>query len=257
MNSLARLVPMGLFFALSLVSCSIVGTEPTHDEPAKMDRPLGNPEIVMIDSGNRVESRGRVNVGYVPCNPPPDQTPEYEQHFCSHGTEMVKSLIHEVGRQNLDNVNVKVLAWSADTDIFRDIIKATELEPKIITMALSGDEPSEYERHALTYASIKGVLVLIASGNRGLDHSEYPAAYSKELPCVVSVSTSRFGEIARFYNTSASKGDIYIPQTLNEAGTSFSVSRAGAISLAYYRAHPDATCAEVKQALIRVFGHPR
>ena len=254
MNKLARLVPMALFFVICFASCSILSPEPNYNEPVKVEKPLGDVEMVMIDSGNRVESRGRVNVRYATCTPPVLEGPFYAQYFCDHGTHMVKAVIDQAAREGFGELNLKVLTWTIQPDITRRLIEAVDLEPKVITMALSGEQASESEYHALTYASMKDVLVLIASGNRGWDKSEWPARYSSTIPCVVSVSTSANGRIADFTVAKASAGDIYIPQVGVETGTSFSVSRAGAIAMAYYRRNPKASCKEAKQALIQEFG---
>lgn len=156
--------------------------------------------------------------------------------------------------QGLESIYAKMLTWREPHLLPTVIRVAADLRPKVIVLALAGDEPSRAEYEAVKYATSKGILVLAAAGNQGRDESEYPAAY--KLRCLASVSTIRkHGQSWGNHQAQGpSRGEIYLPQYADEGGTSFSTARAAAYAIAYFRVYPEATCAAAKEWMISKFG---
>jgi len=58
---------------------------------------------------------------------------------------------------------------------------AEDYSPMIITMSLGGPESSEEIEDAIDYAISKGVIVVAAAGNAGMDGMDYPGAYEQVI----------------------------------------------------------------------------
>jgi subtilisin family serine protease len=58
---------------------------------------------------------------------------------------------------------------------------AEDYSPMIITMSLGGPEPSVEIKAAIDYAIGKGVIVVAAAGNAGMDGMDYPGAYEEVI----------------------------------------------------------------------------
>jgi subtilisin family serine protease len=78
-------------------------------------------------------------------------------------------------------LDLKVLSNTGQGDSFvlgQGIIRAVDEGARIITMSLGTANDSQFLRAAVEYALERGVTLVAAVGNEGVDHIAYPAAYS-------------------------------------------------------------------------------
>jgi hypothetical protein len=196
-------------------------------------------DVVMIDTGLDKYFHGILNMKPEPCR--------FTQR-CDHGLKMAESIKDQLERAEASPINAVQIAWADEQEIVADIYKAIRLNPKVLSMSLSGESSNRAEYQALKWASDFGILIVVAAGNEGKMHSDYPGSY--ELECLVSISTNRRDrkdDVANF-------GQAFIPKVFGENGTSYSTARAAAIAMKFYQNNPKATCKEAKTYLITRFG---
>ena len=199
-------------------------------------------EIIQIDTGSAVSFDGAIRMPASPGSP-----------WSPHGTQMGLSLFQEASDQGLWQIEVRQLEWVKSDEINPRLWQAIDERPRVISMSLAGDRPNAEEELALLHASNQDILVVVASGNKGLLKPQYPGAY-RGIPCLVSVST--FDPITKLRVESANPGEIYLAKAPQEDGTSFSTARSAAIALRIWRRNPSYTCSDVKSALVRTFPLP-
>jgi thermitase len=99
-------------------------------------------------------------------------------------------------------------------DIADGIVWAVDHGAKVINLSLGEYNDSDYLHEAIRYAYDKGVVLVAAMGNDGIDEPSYPAAY----PEVIAVAANdEYSETATFSNfgshTSISAPGVAIPST--------------------------------------------
>ena len=198
------------------------------------------PDVVMIDTGSTRSYAGFIRM---------KKTCE-SKCWNQHGEKMAKALENQVSVSDLrGEVNVDHLVWEDPNGIAALIDRAAAKNPKVIVMALAGDQPVSEEYYAIERATRAGIMVVAASGNQGKGFSQYPANYP--LPCLISVSTSNwYGGKVR----TANSGEIYLEQVRDERGTSFSTARSAAVVLKYYETYGKVGCGTIKRHMVRDLG---
>lgn len=167
----------------------------------------------------------------------------------THGEQMARALEDEINYQGLENeVYVEHLVWESSNDIPVLVDRAAAMMPKVIVMAIAGEQPIEEEFKAIRRATDRGITVVAASGNTGGHLSQYPAGYV--IPCLISVSTKEYG----MKYPSANNGEIYLDRMSGEKGTSFSTARAAAHVLKLHQLYGNQSCQEFKRILVDQFG---
>jgi thermitase len=106
-------------------------------------------------------------------------------------------------------LNVKVVddngvVWPSNAA--RGILWAVDNGAQVINMSFTVPVDSRVLHDAVQYAAQHGVIMLAAVGNHA-DSLSYPAAYED----VIAVATFDSGALAAAENTTASRGDIYLP----------------------------------------------
>lgn len=177
---------------------------------------------------------------------------------CSHphGAQMANAMNDELRKHKAGLVSAVQLHWHMKkSDELPDLIlQAIVLKPRVISLSIEGKDATALEKLTIKLATLKGILVIAASGNREQNKDEldfyeapyksYPASYGFE--CLVSVSTKKKdGTMVE----SANPGHIYLLQTKGEHGTSFSTARAAGIAAWYFQKMPTSTCKDAEKWL--------
>jgi len=228
---------MRKYLAILLIGTTIttvVSNESTPVEPYPY-----RPDIVIIDTGTTKSYEGFLRM----------KSSCVSKCWHSHGELITEALIEELSMQGMEReVHAEHLVWETALDIPSLIDRAASLSPKVIIIAISGDEPITEEFLAIKRATDKGISVVAASGNVGGQNSQYPARYN--LPCLTSVSTKKYGSKV----ATANVGEIYLEQMSGEKGTSFSTARAGALVVKLHERFGNIKCNIVKSLLVEEFG---
>jgi hypothetical protein len=224
------------FLTVILTALSVMGL-PSATGDARLPK---RPDIVIIDTGSMQSFKGTLNMekNCVKC-------------WHEHGTAMAMTLESQLLSLGAKPVQATQIVYYTIADLPAKIRQAVALKPRVISMSIAGEEPSEVEMNAVKLATDAGILVVAAAGNQGFVHTEYPAGY--DLPCLVSVST-RVGPKIAVWNNPASPGDIYLPYVRGEFGTSFSTQRAAAFALYYFQKNSRGTCKSAEEWLTLKFG---
>jgi hypothetical protein len=96
-----------------------------------------------------------------------------------------------IGRSNL----------ASSFSIARAIVHATDAGARVLNLSVAGAGRSRLERLALYYATVRGCIVVAASGNRGFMQEQrplYPAAYSADGLCIQVGATTPHDARASF-----------------------------------------------------------
>lgn len=96
-----------------------------------------------------------------------------------------------------------------DSDVVEAIVWAADHGAKVINMSLGGADASSALFNALAYAYGKGVVIVAAAGNEGLDQVSYPAAY----PQAIAVGAVDAGPtpVRAYYSNYGSALDLVAP----------------------------------------------
>ncbi|UQU64086.1 S8 family serine peptidase [Couchioplanes caeruleus] len=166
-------------------------------------------------------------------------------------------------------IPVKVLDKNGsgyDSNIAKGIVYATNNGAKIINMSLGGTENSKVLADAVSYANLKGVLVVAAAGNAGNTQyattKQYPAAY----PDVVAVgATARNSDDRADFSSYNKSGDSWVDMAApgivtgmdrfenyhtGEPGTSFAAPMVSGAAGLVKTVHPDYTAWSLQRALL-------
>ncbi|UAB96204.1 VCBS repeat-containing protein [Dactylosporangium vinaceum] len=164
--------------------------------PQAWDRSMGGADqvIAVVDSGvdgQHPDLSGRVLAGYNAITNANIGAGVNSDDY-GHGT-MVAG-IAAAGTNN--GVGVAGAAWNArvlpvkvldnngngyDSDIAEGIIWAADHGAKVINLSLGGPGDAQVLHDAVTYATNKGALLVVAAGNDGNSTVQYPAAYPEVL----------------------------------------------------------------------------
>lgn len=88
------------------------------------------------------------------------------------------------------------------------IVYAVDNGARIINMSVGGKEVTTIEQEAIKYAASKGVLVVVASGNEGIDVSEFGVA---GLDSVLTVAATNLNDQRAPFSNSGAAVDIAAP----------------------------------------------
>ena len=154
--------------------------------------------IAILDSGVYAhESLRGININQIDLVQTAADTEEV--NFTGHGTA-VADIAHMVAPA-ADILSVRVLDSEGIGDTFtvaQGILAATDNGANVINLSLGSDGDSSVLSDAINYATERGVAVVAASGNSGVEQVSYPAAYEN----VIGVSAiDAAGNFADFSNT--------------------------------------------------------
>ena len=161
---------------------------------------------------------------------------------------------------------VKVLhdeGWGTTATVIAGLDYALDSGARIVNMSLNSSEPSQALDDAIAEAQARGVLVVTSAGNDGRDRDRVPSypASDRSSSLITVASVTRTGALARGSAFGPRSVDIAAPgagvltsdlggRFVRRSGTSFAaayVTGAGALLAA---AHPDASGASLRSALI-------
>ncbi|MFN8586603.1 MAG: S8 family serine peptidase [Candidatus Eisenbacteria bacterium] len=87
-------------------------------------------------------------------------------------------------------------------EIARAMLWAADVGARAMNLSFAGPEPSRIERLAMTYALLRGCVVVVAAGNEGARDNPrrpmYPAAYAADGLCIQVGASTQFDERAAF-----------------------------------------------------------
>lgn len=142
---------------------------------------------------------GRVMAGYDFVDN--DRNP-MDKHM--HGTH-VAGIIAQSTPENVKVLPIRSLDEKGngyDTNIAKGIHYAVDNGASIINMSLAGENYSTYLANAIEYAIQHDVLVVVASGNKGMSTENFYPASEKRV--IVVSATDQHDQVADFSNTGAS-----------------------------------------------------
>lgn len=237
-----------LIVVLVSATCSFACTSSGAVQDCGSDS-LGRPAIVaLLDSG--------IDLGVSPDAPVhPDSRSlvageQIEDDATGHGTAMA-SIVHEA-EPAAQLLIVKVLnrtGGGAPAVLAQGIRHATEVGAQIINVSseLAGDDPGV--RAALDLAVERGVLVVVAAGNEGLDldrFSSYPASYA-HTNLIVVAAVDPDGRLTGGSNWGEETVDLGAPGDQGSSGAAGAVSGAAARLLV---SEPRLTASDLRRALL-------
>ena len=164
-------------------------------------------------------------------------------------------------------MGLKVLGpfGGTSSDIMQGFQYGVDHGCKVINASLGGGARSQSMFEAIARAQQKGVLLVAAAGNSGLDtdiFANYPSNY--DLDNVISVAAiNRYGELAEFSNYGGRTVDIGAPGVdilslgidndgayQENSGTSMAAPHVAGVAALVYSAFPNARAEEVRDRII-------
>lgn len=138
----------------------------------------------------------------------------------SHGTHVAGTIAQSTHNNNLGVAGVaydacimpvKVLNQNGSgtyADVANGIVYAADHGAKVINLSLGGGSPSVTLENAVQYAYEKGVTIVAAKGNDGMNVLAYPADYDSY---VIAVGATRYDETLAYYSNYGPGTDIVAP----------------------------------------------
>lgn len=164
-------------------------------------------------------------------------------------------------------MGLKVLGpfGGTSSDIMQGFEYGVDHGCKVINASLGGGARSQSMFRAIAEAQRKGVLLVAAAGNSGVDtdiFANYPSNY--DLDNVISVAAiDRYGELAEFSNYGGKTVDIAAPGVdilslgiggddayQENSGTSMAAPHVAGVAALVYSAFPNASAEEVRDRII-------
>jgi serine protease len=187
--------------------------------------------VAVLDSG--VNSTGfdgfggRLVPGYSAVN---FSNPDFTEDANGHGTHVAGTIAQETNNATgvagiafrASIMPVKVLnrrGWGTNRQISDGIRWAADHGADVINMSLGGYMRSRNMEDAVNYAYDRGVVLVAACGNGGIDRVAYPAAYEN----CIAVGAVRYDEVVADYSNRGLELDVVAPggdvgEDLNEDG---------------------------------------
>ncbi|MGI5246061.1 FG-GAP-like repeat-containing protein [Dactylosporangium sp. CA-139066] len=235
--------------------------------PQAWDRTKGSTDqiIAVVDSGvdaKHEDLAGRTVAGYnAITNVPTAANANTDDN--GHGT-----MVAGIAAANTNNgIGVAGVAWNGrvmpvkvldsqgngyDSDIAKGIVWAADHGAKIINLSLGGPGDSSVLHDAVTYATGKGSLVVVAAGNTGDNTPQYPAAYPEVLAVAATDGAGKltdFSSWGDWVDVAAPGFDIVSSypgqQYYIGAGTSFSAPIVSGVAALIRGANPAMTPAQL------------
>ncbi len=133
---------------------------------------------------------------------------------------------------------------------------ALENGAKVLSLSWGSETQSDFMEQAMQYADSKGLIVVAAAGNEATGTSVYPAAYSTVIGVGALAPDGTRWENSNYGNsvTLSAPGFADLPvgykgEAGAYAGTSIATAFVANAAAAYINEHPEASKAEVVQAL--------
>lgn len=194
-----------------------------------------------------------------------EDNPPTVQDDNGHGTQIIGLMVgmkeEDDFRGLLQGVNIlpiKVMDKDGngmEWDIVQGIYHAIDHGADIINLSLALPYYSVSIEEAISEAEEEGVLVVAATGNRGLPHVEYPAAF----PSVLAVGAiDSYGELEYFSNYGSEVNVVAPGSSVSTnrgggykivCGTSVSAPQVTALSALILKKYPDLTPQQVRNHL--------
>ena len=188
-----------------------------------------------------------------------------------HGTAVAGSAASRIGlarKAKILPVKIGALNQFSTEAIIDGIYYAVDNGAKVINLSASAPESEPLLRKALEYARKAGVLVVVASGNEGLETTRsFPASY--HLDNVISVAASGSTALSPYSNYGVETVDIVAPggddsnpyMTLNmyspkgsrfikQSGTSYAAPIVAGLAAQILSINPKLTPVEVKDIIL-------
>jgi hypothetical protein len=159
-----------------------------------------NVTIAILDSGVYPhEALSGININQIDLV----QTPEDPQaDYTGHGTA-VADIAHIVAPSS-DLLSIRVLDSDGVGDTFnvaQGIIAAVDHGADIINLSLGSYGDSIVLRDAVNYATTKGVAIVAATGNDGIEQVSYPAAYDGVIGVTAVDASGQFADFSNYGDT--------------------------------------------------------
>ncbi|MDI1464266.1 S8 family serine peptidase [Catellatospora sp. KI3] len=236
--------------------------------PQAWDRTKGSTSqvIAVLDTGvngTHQDLTGRVLAGYdAIANTPIAAGTNSDDN--GHGSEVAGIAAANTG----NGIGVAGAAWTAqilpvkvldsegygyDSDIAEGVIWAADHGAKVINMSLGGVDDDPVLHDAVTYATDKGAVVVVAAGNDGNFTPQYPAAYPEVLAVGATDAAGKltdFSSLGDWVDVAAPGFDMI--STGNDgnywygmAGTSFAAPLVSGVAALVRTVNPSMTPAQV------------
>ena len=189
-------------------------------------------KVAVIDTGidrNHPELKGSILSSSNIIDPMNPTAPQF------HGTHVAGIIAAKkdngIGGYGMDP-NAKILSydvfggdmWTFDYTIANAILEAVDQGANVINMSLGGSIPSAILQEAVEKAIDRGVIVVAAAGNDGMDMPSYPASYEGVIS-VGSVNSDKklsgFSTYGASTDVVAPGEDIYAPSYVATKETTF------------------------------------
>lgn len=141
--------------------------------------------------------------------------PAGEGSYSGHGTAIATLLLGEEGRiagiaPGAKVLSIRVLDADGSGDSFtlaQGIVEAVDRGARVLSLSLGSFNDSALVRDAVTYAQERGVALVAAAGNEGLDAVSYPARYAG----VIAVAATDANRQAPYFSNRGTEVTIAAP----------------------------------------------
>ncbi|MPZ16152.1 MAG: S8 family serine peptidase, partial [Chloroflexi bacterium] len=163
--------------------------------------------VAVLDTGvdlNHPDLQGRLVPGRNIVNPgaPPQDDSSHGTHAAGTIAAIRNNSLGIAGvASGVSIMPIKVLeadGSGTDTDVAAGIRWATDNGARVINMSFGGPEPSDLVDEALSYATARGVVFVVAAGNEGGSALRYPAATEPSIAVGATTETDGRASFSNF-----------------------------------------------------------